>query len=267
VTVDAGREFLSIVEVSQSFTRGDGSEHRVLEKCTLDVPRGQFISIVGPSGSGKTTLFNVIAGLVPPQTGYVTIGGERVDGPSRNVSYMLQKDLLMPWRTALENVALGLEIQGLSGAQARARGDVLLKRYGLAGFEHAYPRALSGGMRQRVALIRTLVIEPQIVLLDEPFSALDYQTRLLLEGELSRIMRERGCTTILVTHDIEEAVSIADRVVVLGGKPAKIKAIHDITLTTEGPRTPVNSREAPEFRAYHKAIWDDLEITLGDVAS
>ena len=258
---------LELSGISQAFRRPDGSTHRVLEHCSLDIERGSFVSIVGPSGSGKTTLFNVIAGLAAPQSGSVRIDGTLVDGPSERVAYMLQKDLLMPWRTLLENVTLGLEIRGVSRSEARQRALAMIERYGLAGFEHSYPAALSGGMRQRAALIRTIVLEPQIVLLDEPFSALDYQTRLTLEADVSRIMRERGCTTILVTHDIEEAVSIADRVIVLGGKPAKIKADLTIDLTLAGERTPVTSREAPEFRTYHKRIWDELDISLPGAAA
>jgi NitT/TauT family transport system ATP-binding protein len=249
---------LELSGVSQSFRRPDGSIHRVLERCSISVERGTFLSIVGPSGSGKTTLFNVIAGLAAPQSGSVAIDGKRVSGPSARVAYMLQKDLLMPWRTTLENVTLGLEIRGVGAAEARRRGTELLERYGLGGSEHAYPAALSGGMRQRAALIRTLVLEPEIVLLDEPFSALDYQTRLALEEDVARIMRERGCTAILVTHDIEEAVSISDRVIVLGGKPSSIKADLAIELSVEGERTPVTAREAPEFRTYHKRIWEQL---------
>jgi NitT/TauT family transport system ATP-binding protein len=258
---------LELTGISQAFRRPDGSLHRVLEHCSFAIERGSFVSIVGPSGSGKTTLFNVIAGLAAPQSGRVTIDGVPVRGPSERVAYMLQKDLLMPWRTMLENITLGLEIRGVARSDARARGMAMIDRYGLSGFEHAYPAALSGGMRQRAALIRTIVLEPQIVLLDEPFSALDYQTRLALESDVSRIMRERGCTTILVTHDIEEAISIADRVIVLGGKPAKIKADLSIDLTVAGERTPVSAREAPEFRTYHKRIWDELDISLPGAAA
>ncbi len=252
---------LELSGISQSFRRADGSTHRVLAECSLAIERGEFVSIVGPSGSGKTTLFNVIAGLAVPQSGTVTIGGARVDGPSARVAYMLQKDLLMPWRTTLENVTLGLEIRGVPTREARRRGSELLERYGLAGSEGLYPGALSGGMRQRAALVRTMVLEPE-----EPFSALDYQTRLMLECDVRRIIEERGCTAILVTHDIDEAVSISDRVVVLGGKPASVKLDVPIELTVEGTRTPVTSREAPEFRRYHKAIWEQLEVTLPGAA-
>jgi NitT/TauT family transport system ATP-binding protein len=257
---------LEVSGISQAFRRPDGTQHRVLAECSFEIERGEFVSIVGPSGSGKTTLFNVIAGLAAPQSGSVTIGGALVDGPSRRVSYMLQKDLLMPWRTTLENVTLGLEIRGVPQREARRLGTELMERYGLAGNENAYPSMLSGGMRQRAALIRTLVLEPEIVLLDEPFSALDYQTRLMLEGDVRRIIGERGCTAILVTHDIDEAVSISDRVIVLGGKPAMIKLDLDIELTVEGARTPASAREAPEFRRYHKAVWEQLDVTLPGAA-
>ncbi len=255
-----------IDELSQSFLRPDGSVLSVLENCSLDVASGEFVSIVGPSGSGKTTLFNCIAGLVRPQSGRVSLDGKSVSGPDPRVAYMLQKDLLLPWRTALQNVTLALELRGVAFAQARERATELLRRYGLRGFEDAYPRALSGGMRQRVALIRTLVCDPRLILLDEPFSALDYQTRLVLEGELTRLVGEAGATAILVTHDIEESIAISDRVIVLGGKPASVKGVHPIALTTDGPRTPLNSREAPEYRTYHTAIWRDLEITLETAA-
>ena len=233
----------------------------------MSVGPGEFVAIVGPSGSGKTTLFNCIAGLLVPQSGVIAIDGKRVTGPNPVVAYMQQKDLLMPWRTALENVTLGLEIRGVARGIARKTAAEYLHRYGLGGFENSYPRQLSGGMRQRVALIRTLVLDPHIVLLDEPFSALDYQVRLLLEAEVVRILSETGCTTILVTHDIEEAISLSNRVIVLGGKPASVKNVHTIALTTDGPRTPLSSREAAEFREYHHKIWSDLDISLEAVRS
>lgn len=257
---------LEISDVGQSFTRSDGSVHQVLEHCSINVDAGEFVSIVGPSGSGKTTLFNCISGLVLPRIGQIRIDGKDVTGPNPAVAYMQQKDLLMPWRTALENVTLGLEIRGVPRRSASKRATEYLRRYGLAGFENSYPRQLSGGMRQRVALIRTLVLDPHIVLLDEPFSALDYQVRLLLESEVVRILSETGCTTILVTHDIEEAISLSNRVIVLGGKPASVKSVHNVSLTTDGPRTPLSSREAPEFRNYHHKIWSDLDISLEAMA-
>jgi NitT/TauT family transport system ATP-binding protein len=253
---------ISVEAFGHVFPSAGGPGHEVLRNCSFEIRRGEFVSIVGPSGCGKTTLFNAIAGLVRPTSGEVLIGGDLVRGPSARVGYMLQKDLLMPWRTALENVTLGLEIRGVPRGEARERGLEHLRRYGLAGFEHHYPRALSGGMRQRVALVRTLVAQPEIVLLDEPFSALDYQTRLTLETDVVRIIREAGCTAVLITHDIDEAISVSDRVIVLGGKPARVKSTSEIALTTLLPRTPIASREAPEFSTFHRRIWDDLDVSL-----
>jgi NitT/TauT family transport system ATP-binding protein len=244
--------------VSVSFARRGGGAQHVLGGVDLAVAPGEFVGIVGPSGSGKSTIFNCIAGLVAPTSGTVALDDVPVRGPSRDVAYMLQKDLLLPWRTALDNVTLGLEIRGHGRAAARALAQESFARYGLGGREDAYPRQLSGGMRQRVALIRTLVVEPRLVMLDEPFSALDYQTRLLLQTDVARIVREKGCTTILVTHDIEEAVALCDRVVVLGGSPARIIAEHRVALTLDGPRTPLAAREAPEFGPLHRRIWAEL---------
>ncbi len=241
-----------------SFVRPNGTVHTVIEGLDFAVAPGEFVGIVGPSGSGKSTIFNCIAGLLAPTHGTVALDGIVVGGPSDAVAYMLQKDLLLPWRTALDNVTLGLEIRGHTRRAARLIAHDYFVRYGLAGREDALPRQLSGGMRQRVALIRTLVVEPRLVMLDEPFSALDYQTRTLLQSDVARIVRETGCTTILVTHDIEEAVALCDRVVVLGGTPARVIAEHDVTLTLDGPRTPLSAREAPEFGPLHRRIWAEL---------
>jgi NitT/TauT family transport system ATP-binding protein len=160
----------------------------------------------------------------------------------------------------LQNAELGLEIRGRNTAEARRRAHQLLESYGLAGFENAYPHQLSGGMRQRVALIRTLATDPDVLLLDEPFSALDYQTKLILERDVHRIVRHDKKTALLVTHDIEEAVSMSDRVIVLSGRPAQVKNVYEIALTVAAERTPMNSRDAPEFRTYCKSIWEDLDI-------
>jgi NitT/TauT family transport system ATP-binding protein len=249
---------LTFTRVGVSFALRDGGEHHVLGGLDLTVAPGEFVGIVGPSGSGKSTIFNCIAGLLAPTRGTVALDGVAVRGPSTDVAYMLQKDLLLPWRTALDNVTLGLELRGRTRRDARAIARTYFARYGLAGREDALPRQLSGGMRQRVALIRTLVVEPRLVMLDEPFSALDYQTRTLLQTDVARIVRETGCTTILVTHDIEEAVALCDRVVVLGGTPARVVAEHVVALTLAGPRTPLSAREAPEFGPLHRRIWAEL---------
>jgi NitT/TauT family transport system ATP-binding protein len=168
--------------------------------------------------------------------------------------------MLMSWRTALANVTLGLELTGMPRAEREKKAHAMLYKVGLGPFHDYYPTALSGGMRQRVALIRTLATDPDVLLLDEPFSALDYQTKLILERDVHRIIREDKKTALLVTHDIEEAVSMSDRVIVLSGRPAQVKNVYDIALTVAAERTPMNSRDAPEFRAYCKSIWEDLDI-------
>ncbi len=231
-----------------------------LQNLSLAVREGEFCSIVGPSGCGKSTLLALIAGLIAPTEGQILLDGARVRGPDGRVGILLRKDHLFDWRTVLQNAELGLEILGKSTAEARRQAHQLLQAYGLAGFESSYPYQLSGGMRQRVALIRTLATNPEILLLDEPFSALDYQTKLILEREVHGIIRAHGKTALLVTHDIEEAVSMSDRVIVLSGRPAKVKNVYDIALSVAGERSPMTSRDAAEFRTYCKAIWEDLDI-------
>jgi NitT/TauT family transport system ATP-binding protein len=221
---------------------------------------GEFCSIVGPSGCGKSTLLSILSGLIKPTEGKLIFDGRPVSGTNPKIGILLQKDHLFEWRTVLQNAVLGLEILGKSTAEARQKAHQLLDAYGLAGFESAYPHQLSGGMRQRVALIRTLATAPDILLLDEPFSALDYQTKLILERELYGIIRSNGKTALLVTHDVEEAVSMSDRVIVLSSRPARVKNLYDVRLTIAGNRTPMGSRDAPEFRGYCKSIWGDLEI-------
>ena len=198
--------------------------------------------------------------MLQPTEGEILVDGARVRGPNKRVGILLQKDHLFEWRTVLQNAELGLEIRGSGTAEARRQAHKLLESYGLGGFENSYPYQLSGGMRQRVALIRTLATNPDVLLLDEPFSALDYQTKLILERDVHRIIRDNRKTALLVTHDIEEAVSMSDRVIVLSGRPAQVKNTYDITLTVAGERTPMNSRDAAEFRTYCKSIWEDLDI-------
>jgi NitT/TauT family transport system ATP-binding protein len=235
-------------------------ETLALKDLNLTVRDGEFCSIVGPSGCGKSTLLAIISGLLQPTEGQVFLDGAPVRRTNQRVGILLQKDHLFEWRTVLQNAELGLEILGKDTAEARRKAHQLLETYGLGGFEQSYPYQLSGGMRQRVALIRTLATDPDILLLDEPFSALDYQTKLILERDVHRIIREHQKTALLVTHDIEEAVSMSERVVVLSGRPAQVRNIYDIALTVGGERTPLTSRDAPEFRTYCKAIWKDLDI-------
>ena len=221
--------------------------------------RGEILAIVGPSGCGKSTLFNVIAGLLVPTRGSVVLDGKRVDKATGHVGYMLQKDLLLPWRTVLENVMLGLDVRGVPRAESRDIAMSLIRSYGLDGFEHAKPKTLSGGMRQRAAIMRTLAFDPSVVLLDEPFSALDFQTRLLLQGDVRKIIVEKNKSAILVTHDISEAVVMADRVLVLSYRPAVVVSMHEITLPG-GQRDPVALRTDATYNRYFADIWKDLDL-------
>jgi NitT/TauT family transport system ATP-binding protein len=254
-----GRERIRAERLSYTYLTRSG-ETRALDGLDLSVNDAEFCSIVGPSGCGKSTLLAIISGLLQPTEGQLLVDGARVSGANGRVGLLLQKDHLFEWRTVLKNAELGLEILGKSTAEARRQAHKLLQAYGLGGFENAYPHQLSGGMRQRVALVRTLATDPDILLLDEPFSALDYQTKLILERDVYRIIRESRKTVLLVTHDIEEAVSMSDRVIVLSGRPAQVKNVYEITLSVSGERTPLNSRDAAEFRSYCKSIWEDLDI-------
>lgn len=208
---------LEVQALSKSFP-----PQRVLDGLTLSVERGEFVALLGPSGCGKTTLLNVLAGLIPPDSGSLYLNGREVPDCRGHVAYMQQKDLLLPWRTALDNAALGLEVQGVPRREARARANALLERFGLRGFERHYPSELSGGMRQRVALVRTLLLEKPLWLLDEPFGALDAFTRTQLHDHLLRAWAEQRPTVLFVTHDVEEALVLADRVVVLTPRPARV---------------------------------------------
>jgi NitT/TauT family transport system ATP-binding protein len=240
---------------------GREGETEALQDISLSVAPGEFIAIIGQSGCGKSTLLSLISGILEPTAGQVLVDGQPVTGPSRKVGYMLQQDYLFEWRTILENAVLGAEIQGADMAKARDRAAQLLTRYGLGQFLHHLPRQLSGGMRQRVALARTLCTEPDVVLLDEPFSALDSQTRIALADEITEILRREGKTAILVTHDIGEAVSMAERVVVLSRRPGRVKSQHDIVYAGNGGRpAPFAARNAPEFNGYFNTLWKELEV-------
>jgi NitT/TauT family transport system ATP-binding protein len=233
----------------------------VIGDLSLTLDKGQIVSIVGPSGCGKTTLLNTLCGLITPDAGRISWYGRAITGQPQNVGYMLQKDLLLPWRTAHANVMLGLEIRGVAAHEARDRSRAMLDQLGLHGFAEHYPSTLSGGMRQRVALARTLVNEPAVLLLDEPFASLDFQNKLLIEGDTAKLVREGGRSLLLITHDIEEAVSLADRVIVLSKRPTQVKAVYDIELGIE--RTDMMAaRDSRDFSKYVRQIWADLDVVL-----
>jgi ABC-type nitrate/sulfonate/bicarbonate transport system ATPase subunit len=227
---------LRLDDVSMSFKTPSGA-FVALAPVTLAIPQGRFVSLIGPSGCGKSTLFNIIAGLLEPSGGRVMIDGADATGTIGRVGYMLQKDLLLPWRTVLDNVILGMEIQGIPLQAARARALPLLRRYGLGGFEHLYPSALSGGMRQRAALLRTLMFDTDVILLDEPFGALDAQTKLQMQEWLLQLWSDFGKTVIFVTHDVEEAIYLSDEVNVMATRPGRIVETIPVPIARPRPRS------------------------------
>ncbi|MBC8589208.1 ABC transporter ATP-binding protein [Tissierellaceae bacterium BX21] len=235
-------------------------ETLAIKKLDLDIYTGEIVGIVGPSGCGKSTLLSIISGLIKPSKGIVKVNGEPVEAPLKNIGYMFQEDQLFDWRNILNNVVVGLEIQGKLNDKTLQQAKDMIANYGLGEFMDSYPYQLSGGMRQRVALIRTLILRPDLLLLDEPFSALDYQTRLAIADEVGIILKKEKKTAVMVTHDIAEAISLSDRVVVLSNRPAVIKDIIDIKLTYNDIVSPMKSREAPEFRHYFNRIWKELDI-------
>jgi ABC-type nitrate/sulfonate/bicarbonate transport system ATPase subunit len=224
---------IEISGVSKIFRKG-GKEVTAMQETNLSIEAGRFVSIIGPSGCGKSTLFNIIAGLVPPSTGKVTADGEDIIGKTGHVGYMLQKDMLLPWRTILDNIILGMEIRGVPRKQAVERALPLMDKYGLKGFDKHYPKELSGGMRQRAALLRTLLYDRDIILLDEPFGALDAQTRITMQNWLLQLWGDFGKTVLFVTHDIDEAIYLSDDIYVFTARPGRIKA--KVTVNMERPR-------------------------------
>lgn len=234
-----------------------GGETPALQDVSFSLEQGEFAAIVGPSGCGKSTILNLIDRLLPPESGNIFIEGKPLADSHLNIGYMLQKDHLFEWRTIYSNVLLGLEIQHKLTPENRARVEDMLEAYGLAPFRNARPSELSGGMRQRAALIRTLALDPALLLLDEPFSALDYQTRLHVADDIGQIIRRERKTALLVTHDISEAISMADRVIILSPRPARVRRIVPVSLSIP-ERTPMRSREAPEFKTYFNLIWKEL---------
>ena len=229
-----------------------------LENISFTVNSGEFVAIVGPSGCGKSTLLSMIAGLITPESGRISLNGAPLAASRTRIGYMLQKDHLFEWRSVLSNVLLGLEIQNRMDETTKNHALEMLKTYGLEEFLDARPSQLSGGMRQRAALIRTLVLEPELLLLDEPFSALDYQTRLTVADDIWKIIKREKKTALLVTHDLSEAVSMADRILVFSARPGHL--IREVPESFEDPASdsPIKRRNAKEFKSYFNLIWKEL---------
>jgi NitT/TauT family transport system ATP-binding protein len=237
----------------------------VLRDVSFGCAEDEIVAVVGPSGCGKSTLLGMAAGLRTPAAGEVLINGRRANGPDPALGVLFQHNTLFPWRSVQENVELGLEVRGIPKAERVARTQPLLEQYGLGGFERKYPHALSGGMQKRAALIQTLAMEPEILLLDEPFAALDAQTRLVIEDDVVKMCRASKRAMMIVTHDIAEAISLADRIVVLTKRPATVKIIYEIPLSRRA-RSVHDVQGMPEFAGYFRDVWNALDITLPALA-
>lgn len=250
------RPLFEIKHVNFAYHSTQG-ETPALSDITFEVNSGEFIAIVGPSGCGKSTLLNLLSGMLTPESGSILINGETLTNDNRRqIGYMLQQDYLLEWRSILKNVLLGLEIRHELTPDSIAYAKELLVQYGLGKFSNAKPQELSGGMRQRAALIRTLVLKPELLLLDEPFSALDYQTRLTVGNDIGDIIKKQRKTAILVTHDLSEAVSLGDRIIILSSRPGSIKKIVDIDMPPQ--LTPLERRNHASFKDYFNIIWKEL---------
>lgn len=244
------KEVLKVKNISKIYQAENG-EVEAVKDVSFSVEEGEFVSLIGPSGCGKSTVLSIIAGLEEKTSGNIEIDGQ--------IGYMLQKDSLLEWLTIYKNVLFGLEIKNIKTTENVKYVENLLKKYNLYEFKDKYPNQLSGGMRQRAALIRTLAIKPKILLLDEAFSALDYQTRIMVTKDIYDILKNEHITALIVTHDISEAISMSDRVIVLSNRPAVVKEIHTIDFEMEN-RTPLNCRESPKFSKYFDTIWKGLNV-------
>mgnify|MGYP004469737513 FL=1 len=252
------KKILEVKNINKKY-QGKEGEILALKDVSFDVNDGEFISIIGPSGCGKSTLLSIIAGLESKSSGSISLNGKEMEGSSPSIGYMLQRDCLLEWRSILSNAMFGLEIKGKTSNSDKEYVEKLLKKYNLYEFKDKYPSELSGGMRQRAALIRTLAIKPKILLLDEAFSALDYQTRIMVTNDIYSILRKEHITAIIVTHDISEAISMSDRVLVLSERPGTVKDIHNIDFKIDG-RNPINCRESPKFSTYFNTLWKELKV-------
>ena len=248
---------IEVNNVSMTYQSPDG-ELEALRDVSFAVEEGSFLSIVGPSGCGKSTLLSLIAGLEKPTSGQILAGGKPIRGPSDHIGLMPQRDQLFEWRTIWRNVLLGPEIRRSNTPRCRNEVSDLLEQYALGGFRQKQPSQLSGGMRQRCALIRTLAVEPEALLLDEPFSALDYQTRLTVSADIARIIRESGKTAVLVTHDISEAIAMSDQILVLTHRPGSVKALHDLSEMRDV--SAMERRGLPEFQSLFNTVWEELDV-------
>jgi len=250
---------LSLQDVTCTFISRDDRSQRytAVRDVTLHVAPGEFVSVVGPTGCGKSTLLNVAAGLLSPSSGSVHVFGEPLQGINTRAGYMFQAESLMPWRTALQNVMAGLEFRGVPPAEARAQAEDWLRRVGLGAFGDRYPHQLSGGMRKRTSLAQTLVLDPDIILMDEPFSALDIQTRQLMENEVLALWAEKRKAVLFITHDLDEAIAMSDRVVVMSAGPGS-HPIGEFTIDLPRPRDVAEVRVTPRFVELHQAIWGVL---------
>jgi NitT/TauT family transport system ATP-binding protein len=244
-------------DVTMRFGQG-ASRLTAVERVSLALADGEVVSLIGPSGCGKSTLLNIGSGLTAPSEGSAFVDGERVEGPNAHVAFMLQKDLLLPWRTVAQNVMFGVEIQGVAADERKRRAQALLENLNLAEFADHYPHQLSGGMRQRVALARTLAVDPTVLLMDEPFSAVDAQTRMVLQRELAQTLKRAGKTALLITHDLQEAVTLSDRVLVMSRRPGKI--IDEIVIDIPDRDDPLKRRTHPKVHEYVNRLMDRLEI-------
>jgi NitT/TauT family transport system ATP-binding protein len=257
---------LQFTDVACTFASRDDSSQRytAVKNVDLSVAEGEFVSVVGPTGCGKSTLLNMAAGLLAPSVGQVKVFGEPLQGINRRAGYMFQAESLMPWRTAVQNVEAGLQFRGASPKDARREAEEWMRRVGLGAFGDRYPHQLSGGMRKRASLAQTLVLDPDIILMDEPFSALDVQTRQLMENEVLALWAARRKAVLFITHDLDEAIAMSDRVVVLSAGPGS-HPIGDFRIDLERPRDVAEVRTAPRFVELHRAIWAVLrdEVLTG----
>jgi NitT/TauT family transport system ATP-binding protein len=249
-------QMLSLNNIGKRFVARD-QVVRAVEGISLDIASGEFVTMVGPSGCGKSTILNILAGLLAPTEGTVTIEGKPVRGVTRQVGYVTQQHNLMPWRTLIDNVSFPLQVAGVAKSERYTRAVDLIEMVGLSGFEKSYPHELSGGMRQRANIIRTLIYSPKVMLMDEPFGPLDAQTRVILQDQLLDIWSRTGVTILFITHDLQEAIGLADRVVLLSARPGKVMRIDKVGMAR--PRDVFRMHDNGDFRSLYDAMWVELE--------